>query len=46
MLTRNFALETLAEHCLEQCGNCDVGCDVKKTSVQDIINHMEVCSYR
>jgi len=46
LLTRNFALEAVAEQCLEKCGNCDVGCNVKKTSVQDIINHMEICPYR
>lgn len=46
LLTRNFALEKLAEQCLEKCGNFEVGCDVKKTSVQDIITHMEICPYR
>jgi len=46
LLTRNFALEAVAEQCLEKCGNCDVGCNVKKTNVQDIINHMEICPYR
>jgi len=46
LLTRNFALEAVAEQCLEKCGNSDVGCTVKKTSVQDITNHMEICPYR
>jgi hypothetical protein len=31
---------------MEKCGNFEVGCDVKKTSVQDIIDHMEICPYR
>ena len=46
LLTRNFALEAVAEQCLEKCGNYEVGCDVKKTNVQDIINHMNICAYR
>jgi E3 ubiquitin-protein ligase SIAH1 len=46
LLTRNVALETLAEQCLEKCGNHDVGCDVKEANIQDIIAHMEVCPYR
>lgn len=46
LLTRNFALEAVAEQCLEKCGNYEVGCNVKKTNVQDIINHMEICPYR
>lgn len=46
LLTRNFALEAVAEQYLEKCGNYEVGCEVKKTNVQDIINHMEICPYR
>lgn len=46
LLTRNIALEALAEQCMEKCRNVEVGCDVKKTSVQDIIDHMEICPYR
>lgn len=46
LLTRNFALETLADLCLEECGNVDVGCNFKRANVGDIEKHMEVCSYR
>jgi hypothetical protein len=46
MLTRNYALEDLAIQYLERCGNVDVGCNFKRTNVQDIEEHMEVCSYR
>lgn len=46
LLTRNVALEKLAERCLEKCQNCDVGCEVKKASIHDIFSHMKVCAYR
>ncbi|PNF29336.1 hypothetical protein B7P43_G07806 [Cryptotermes secundus] len=46
LLTRNCALEALADQCLERCGNVNVGCNFKRTNVQDIEKHMEVCSYR
>jgi hypothetical protein len=46
LLTRNYALEALADLCLEECGNVDVGCSFKRTNVQDIEKHMKVCSYR
>ncbi|XP_069676228.1 E3 ubiquitin-protein ligase SIAH1-like isoform X2 [Periplaneta americana] len=47
LLTRNVALETLAEQfMMESCGNRDVGCEVKKFCVQDVVDHMRECSYR